>query len=646
MQLLKIVVYAADREPRVVDFRPGRLNIVTGESRTGKSAMITIVDYCLGRDTARVPAGPIANAAAWFGTLWEMSDGARAFLGRPAFRVGASSSSSAMLEFGSSSLDIPAFDELRINTDSDSLRAQVSQRIGLSDVVIDPGDFSDRRPFTIGLGTAALFCFQEQDEIASKGLLFHRQSDINIARSLSDSLPFFLGATSGDDASQRARFREAKRVVARLERAIERAREDEQERFETLQALVAEANAVGLTTVRGTDSAETALDILHRIRTERSRTIDDAADIEAQDRQIELEVESASIRSELRGILTERELLLSQTAGEGGYVAAVAQQAGRLSSIDILGIDESDSDQAETCPICGHELVSPDPTASAIHDRVEALSKELEHLAAAQPARQSALARLNSALEGKRQRLRELDAAVDALDRANADRSLVDSREFVRGRIDAIVSGSSDQSESALSVLERDLAVARERVQALDRELDDDAAAARLSGRLAILSRSMTSLAQKLALEHSEIAVRLDVNKLTIFVETEESSVPLNAIGSAANLIGYHLVAHLALHEFFVERDRPVPRVLILDQPTQAYYQSEESKESGKPSDADREAVAAMFKAMLDITQRLSPSLQVIVIDHANLEESWFQDAVEHNWRDGEKLIPESWLDG
>jgi hypothetical protein len=36
--------------------------------------------------------------------------------------------------------------------------------------------------------------------------------------------------------------------------------------------------------------------------------------------------------------------------------------------------------------------------------------------------------------------------------------------------------------------------------------------------------------------------------------------------------------------------------------------------------------------------------MQIIVCDHADLEEGWFREAVEHNWRDGEKLIPLDWL--
>lgn len=52
LQLINITLYNDDGDTRVVDFRPGELNIVTGDSKAGKSALLTIVDYCLGRETA------------------------------------------------------------------------------------------------------------------------------------------------------------------------------------------------------------------------------------------------------------------------------------------------------------------------------------------------------------------------------------------------------------------------------------------------------------------------------------------------------------------------------------------------------------------------------------------------------------------
>jgi len=50
------------------------------------------------------------------------------------------------------------------------------------------------------------------------------------------------------------------------------------------------------------------------------------------------------------------------------------------------------------------------------------------------------------------------------------------------------------------------------------------------------------------------------------------------------------------------------------------------------------------------VVQLNKGSLQIIVCDHANLAEGWFQDAVIGNWRsdsDGNRnaLIPPDWLD-
>ena len=39
--------------------------------------------------------------------------------------------------------------------------------------------------------------------------------------------------------------------------------------------------------------------------------------------------------------------------------------------------------------------------------------------------------------------------------------------------------------------------------------------------------------------------------------------------------MGYHVITHLALHKWFAEKNRPVPGLLMFDQPTQVYFPSE-----------------------------------------------------------------------
>ena len=118
----------------------------------------------------------------------------------------------------------------------------------------------------------------------------------------------------------------------------------------------------------------------------------------------------------------------------------------------------------------------------------------------------------------------------------------------------------------------------------------------------------------------------------------------LEPMGSAANWIGYHLIAHLGLHKHFVERDRPVPRFLILDQPTQAYFPPDPPAGAELPErDADRKAVTGMFELFRDVVADLQPQFQILVLDHLKLDLPWFADSIVEEWRDELKLIPSHW---
>lgn len=647
MQLLNIILYNHDGRERSVEFKPGSLNIVTGESRTGKSALLTIVDYCLGRDAAKVPAGPISDTVAWFGTLWQLSPGSRAFLARPAMRASASSNSRAMLEFGGDDLDNFHLSDLVVNTDSNALRSQIGLRIGLPEVRIEPSEYSSRSSYSIGLGSAALFCFQGQDEIANRSLLFHRQAERGIDQVLKDSLPFFLGAIQEDQAAKRALLREARRELRKAESSLVDAESEATTTDVTLQALLSEAHTAGMTDQPLTPDIRTTVAALSSIRFSGPKTLNHDSDVRSQDARREIETQRADLRRQMTQLMADRELLLDFRDGEGSYQKSVALQTGRMTSLDLLRADKQvqpTDEHTDTCPVCSQELRSPDPTASQLDHRLSELRRELVSLAAAEPNRRIALISLEASASELRTQLQAVDMALETVNlRAKEAKTVSDaeSREFVRGRIDAILGRHSYTDNNHLGVLKRQAEAVRARVIALEHELDDDEAREQLTSRLVALGRDMTTFAKQLSLEHAEKGVRLDLAKLTVVVDSEAGPIPMHGIGSAANSIGYHLATHLALHRFFARQNRPVPRFLMLDQPTQAYYESEEDKRSGVPS--DRTAVLAMFRLMKDVVEELSPDFQIIVSDHADLSEDWFADSVVHNWRD-DKLIPQTWL--
>jgi hypothetical protein len=180
---------------------------------------------------------------------------------------------------------------------------------------------------------------------------------------------------------------------------------------------------------------------------------------------------------------------------------------------------------------------------------------------------------------------------------------------------------------------------------ALEEELSDQRVRDRLESIMSIIGQRMTAWARDLDLEHSRFPLRLDINKLTIVADTADGPVPMERMGSGENWVGYHLIGHLALHEWFTQRRRPVPRFLFLDQPSQVYFPPEKDIEGSMAliSENDRLAVSRMFKFLFDVVAALSPALQVIVTEHADLNEDWYQKAVVERWREGTKLVPDDW---
>ena len=57
-----IIIFDENGEKRVVPLEQG-VNIITGESKTGKSALVEIIDYCFCSTRCTVPKGKITEFA-------------------------------------------------------------------------------------------------------------------------------------------------------------------------------------------------------------------------------------------------------------------------------------------------------------------------------------------------------------------------------------------------------------------------------------------------------------------------------------------------------------------------------------------------------------------------------------------------------
>ena len=81
LRILEIGVYGHNGEVNSVKLNASGLSIVTGASKTGKSSLIDIIEYCFGREQCHVSDGVIRQHVAWYGILLDRGD-SRIFLAR------------------------------------------------------------------------------------------------------------------------------------------------------------------------------------------------------------------------------------------------------------------------------------------------------------------------------------------------------------------------------------------------------------------------------------------------------------------------------------------------------------------------------------------------------------------------------------
>src|SRR5262245_23618396 len=136
MQILGVVVFSHDSRHRILPLKAGQVNIITGASKTGKSALVDIVDYCFGAGECRVPEGPIRRSVSWFGLKLQLDSG-QAFIARRCPSVRAASSEDCFVEVGNE-VEIPDANELRQTTNTKGLSALLTSWAGIQDNLHEP----------------------------------------------------------------------------------------------------------------------------------------------------------------------------------------------------------------------------------------------------------------------------------------------------------------------------------------------------------------------------------------------------------------------------------------------------------------------------------------------------------------------------
>lgn len=654
LQLKSLVLWPrnAKLEPRVVSFSANKLNVITGVSKTGKSAVIPIIDYCLGSERCAVPVKTIRDACAWFGILITTSEGEKLLARR---EPGGQQSTGDMFLLEGKTIEIPQTVPGK-NTSADDVKRMLDKLAGLSNLGFDPSGFAGGFKGRPSFRDLLAFAFQPQNIVANPDVLFFKADTMEHKEKLRTIFPYVLGAVTPDVLARRWEVEQILRELRRKERELEAQRTASTKWRAELQSWVSEARELGLL---GPDSVapdvkdHEFLAALEGIVTKTSvdAQVSDTALDSAAKENAELEKEESAVSLHLAEVKTRLDNMTKLQAAVTDYTDALKKQRDRLQLSRWLR-DLAQTAQA-TCPVCGGDFDHANGELDALCDalaNVEATARQVEPVPAAFDKElvqvRAQARRVTDSLNGIRARKRAIEERSkrikeERLSRASVDRFL----------------GRMEQALKVLKAPDGDPAFAAEvaelkaRLEERRKGLSDNVARSRQKAALERVSRTMARVLPGLDSERPKDPAELNVDDLTIRV-TGGSGRPdfLWEIGSGANWLSYHVASMIGLHELFLsQQENPVPSLLVLDQPSQVYFPrtlAKEAKEGDDPTlgDEDVAAVRKVFVTLAAATKE-HVGLQILVLDHAS-KEVWGDVDVHivDEWRDGKALVPKAWI--
>lgn len=645
MKIRSIILYSHTGNKRILPFNTEGLNIITGRSSTGKSALSEIVEYCMGRSTFNIPEGVIRDKVSWYGVIYQFF-GEQVLVAKPAPGPGHSSCSKVMVRRGAD-LVAPEFSELQPNFDDDTVISLLSNLLGIPENLTDVPMHQSRTNYSANISHTYFYLFQKIGIISSKEQLFYRQNEPFMPQAIKDTLPILLGVAPNDRLEIESKLREARRELKILEKLITDAMQSHRELNTNGVGLLSEARQLGIVKPdRVPENTEEILYLLRESVTWQPAVLpdDDSSRIAA------LEGELSALRAERRSLNHRLEAAQLFAEKEGGFSREVGEQKDRLSSINAL--PRNPQTGTWQWPFAEENLGMDSPIAEVLLTELHSLNAEMEKVTGERPQLQKYIAELSDSLADADRMVKtkdqELASAIAANEAIAQLGNLNNAASKVVGRISYFL--ETYRQEDDLAETEKRKRALQRRIEELEKQSGADDSKERLASILNIISSGIGRYAKELRAEFSEFNFRLDLGNLTVVVDRPDRPIPMHRTGGGANHLAYHLGALLSLHQFAAANGRPIPQFLFLDQPTQVYFPSETvyKKADGSfertEADSDVERVRTLFALLHHFVTELCPGFQIVVTEHANLRDDWFQQAlVEQPWTKPPALIPEDW---
>lgn len=634
----QIAFYGLGGKRRTLDFDIGTVNIITGASGTGKSAIIDAIDYCLGSSDCKLPFfvrnHAIAVAIHWVRGKTDL------VVGRKIPKAG--SGTSQMYVRMGQNLALPdTAEDLEGHTNRETARALIENAFGIQDL-------DDEAAVMRGVkGRATVrdippYLFLSGDVIISRGTLLHDLNRPEKARDIKASLPYFLGAVDQASVLAARRLRQLEAALTKIEREAKAKDRSQTLLTERSMALLTQAFGVGL--VPELPSPETSDSFLLGYLEDVARNGISSTDTRDSEARATLEGERRELVAELQALREKRQLLKQTIREATGYETAVSGQSHKLRLVEHLKLGDG------RCPVCDAQNDAGLQMATQIREALNIVANEALVVGTIRPSLDNHSSQVEAQIKSKYGRLKEIETQLTGLVRVDEESvktgSLLQERARVVGRIDQFLETTAKDFQTGVV----DTTSLTLEIENLRDRVDPQSRRERLRDAETMVSSYATEMLGELPTEVPATNSRVvfsSTPSVSLIEPTRRAALALAEIGSDQNYLAIHLALSFSLHKLFEGIEAPVPGLLVIDQISRPYYPKggDEKRLQEMEKDDDQVAMQKIVRFLFEETARQA-GLQVILIEHAYIEEDpEYVAAVKGRWTkaSGVKLIPSDW---
>jgi len=592
-----------------ITVKRNKVNVLTGESHTGKSTLLDIIDYCLLASSHKIADSIINENVAWYGITFYISG--KLFTIARRSPVGAKVSDD--FYFSSTGLlpQLPV-----ANTSINDLKKILEAEFRIDDAVtLAYGGQTLKAGSKVSFRYFFLFSTISEDIITSRDVYFDKQTEDRYKEALPRIFDLALGIDTLDNIAAREKKDSLRKQISKLEKKTSSLDGGRVLFDEELRGLAAQAAAYGLPKIDTENLSPLALAAL--LRDASGPTNDDALHTHSQlsAKIFDLERRLRKLRSFSSEFSAYRNTLKS-TQDSLLPLEQIIKQSPEIVKSEIF--DELISHVKSDLNEIKQSIKGKLPVDGQIAQVASKLQAERLDLI----AQLQALPKEPQSFQGEKEKWLFVGETLGRLNTYYSPQTRTESEddiEKLRGEMDAIkVIDVAEKKDAVLSVI-------------------NEVALGLLKSTGNVLA-NYSSYVPEFVYKDKRLRLR------------KPRSSDVENIGSSSNHMFLHLFHFLSLQEVSIGQASPfIPNFLIIDQPSRPYYPDNKPKDGVLLNNSDTAKVHTAFKLLDDfisgINKHYDQEFQMIVLEHVpvTIFEKMENINILPEFRDGEALIPASW---